>query len=100
MESNPCQREYQRFQRRKFPLREKGDVAFLRGKPDVYLSDAWLWRNEARLLLAEGLDPSVARKEEKFWWETTELVAGKNKQSVRAVIDGTSEIWKGHPFLG
>lgn len=62
--------------------------------PDVSLSDARLMRAEARLLLDKGIDPSSERKK-----ETSIHGAAEVKPSVRAVMDGTIEIWKGRSVL-
>lgn len=62
--------------------------------PDVSLSDARLMRAEARLLLDKGIDPSSARKKETLIHGATEV-----KPSVRVVMDGTIEIWKGRSVL-
>lgn len=67
--------------------------------PGVSLSDARLQRSEARLLLEEGVDPSAARKMERSREELTEITESKDRSSVRAVIDGTFEIWKGRSVL-
>jgi len=66
--------------------------------PDVSLSDARLQRNEARLLLGKGIDPSADRKDKRARIEAAELT-GNDKPSVRAIIDGTFEIWKGSSVL-
>jgi len=66
--------------------------------PDVSLSDARLQRNEARLLLGKGIDPSADRKDKRARIEAAELT-GNDKPSVRAIIDGTFEIWKGRSVL-
>jgi hypothetical protein len=66
---------------------------------EVSLSDARLQRSEARLLLEEGFDPSVARKVEKSRGEAAEMAESNDRPSVRAVIDGTFEIWKGRSVL-
>jgi len=62
--------------------------------PEVSLQDARLLRSDARLLLDKGVDPSVARKEEKARTDFSE-----GKLSVRMDIDGTIEIWKGRSVL-
>lgn len=62
--------------------------------PDVSLSDARLMRAEARLLLDNGIDPSSLRKEERAIKGTAE-----GRPSVRAVMDGTIELWKGRSVL-
>jgi hypothetical protein len=67
--------------------------------PDVSLSDARLQRNEARLLLGKDIDPSADRKEKRARIEAAELMAGNDRPSVRAIIDGTFEIWKGRSVL-
>jgi hypothetical protein len=66
--------------------------------PDVSLSDARLKRIESRRLLTEGVDPSAARKEERVR-EKAEMESLFGKPSVRVLIDGTIEIWKGRSVL-
>ena len=66
---------------------------------DISLPEARLRRNEARLLLDEGLDPSGVRKEEKQRSEATGLAEAKEKPFLRVGIDGTFEIWKGHSAI-
>jgi len=67
--------------------------------PGVSLSDARLQRSEARRLLEEGFDPSAARKAERSRGELAEIAESKDGPSVRALIDGTFEIWKGRSVL-
>ena len=66
--------------------------------PDVSLSEARIKRIESRRLLIEGLDPSAVKKEERVR-NMAEKDAISGKPSVRVVIDGTIEIWKGRSVL-
>ncbi len=66
--------------------------------PDVSLSNARQKRIESRRLLIEGIDPSAVNKEEREReWADKKSIVGK--PSVRVVIDGTIEIWKGRSVL-
>jgi hypothetical protein len=67
--------------------------------PGVSLSDARLQRSEARLLLDQGIDPSTVRKEEKAQLKASESAAFNEHPSVRLIMDGTVEIWKGRSVL-
>jgi hypothetical protein len=62
--------------------------------PEISLDDARSRRDAARELLAQGIDPSVSRKEEKARNRAKKLQVGR-MPSVRVTIDGTIEIWKG-----
>ncbi len=64
--------------------------------PDLSLADARQRRDEARRLLAQGVDPSAVRREQKAR-ETAQRKAGQGDHRVRVAlaIDGQFEIWKG-----
>ena len=62
--------------------------------PEVSLDDARSRRDAAREILAEGIDPSAFRKEEKARSRAQRLEA-ERVPSVRVTIDGVIEIWKG-----
>jgi len=62
--------------------------------PEVSLDDARSRRDAAREILAQGIDPSAFRKEEKARNRAQRLEA-ERMPSVRVTIDGVIEIWKG-----
>lgn len=62
--------------------------------PEVSLDDARSDRDAARELLRQGIDPSVARKEEKER-NRAERLEAERAPSVRISMDGKIEIWKG-----
>jgi Arm domain-containing DNA-binding protein len=68
--------------------------------PDVSLEEARARRDEARRLLAEGVDPSAVRRERKAI-ETAERLAAKTACPVRVVaaLDGSIELWKGRAVV-
>lgn len=66
--------------------------------PKVSLSEARLLCNEARQLIAAKLNPSTVRKEQKARGKA-ERLATESKPSVRILLDGTVEIWKGRAVV-
>lgn len=62
--------------------------------PEVSLEDARSRRDAAREMLAQGIDPSASRKEEKARNRAKKREADRTP-SVRVTIDGIVEIWKG-----
>jgi hypothetical protein len=68
--------------------------------PDVSLWDARGRRDQARQLLAKGIDPGTVRREEKAR-KVADRLALKNSSTVRvaATLDGVVEIWKGRAVL-
>jgi hypothetical protein len=68
--------------------------------PDVSLRDARGRRDQARQLLAKGIDPGIVRREEKAR-KVADHLALKNSSTVRvaATLDGAVEIWKGRAVL-
>jgi len=63
------------------------------GYPAISLSDARKLLNDAKQLLAIGLDPSVVRKEERAKEKAIEA-STNGLPSVRVVMGGGVEIWK------
>ena len=68
--------------------------------PDVPLASARAKRDEARQLLAQGIDPAIVRREEKSRARAAALQT-KDDSPVRvcASIDGTLEISKGRAMM-
>ena len=68
--------------------------------PSVGLEDARKGRDEARQLLAQGIDPAKVRREEKARDRTAHLAA-KDASAVKvcASVDGAVEIWKGRAVM-
>jgi len=68
--------------------------------PDVSLSEARALGDNASQLLSRGLDPSAVRKEEKAR-EKAKPLGGQSLTlpSVRILMDGVIEIWKGHNVM-
>ena len=68
--------------------------------PAVGLDEARQKRDEARQFLAQGIDPAIARREEKSRASAAALQT-KDASTVRvsASIDGTLEIWKGRAMM-
>ena len=64
--------------------------------PKVSLSEARALRDNARQILKEGIDPSAVRKAEKDEREAAESVG---MPSVRFVMDGSIELWKGRSVM-
>lgn len=62
--------------------------------PEVSLEDARSRRDAAREMLAQGIDPSASRKEEKARNRAKKREADRTP-SIRVTIDGIVEIWKG-----
>jgi hypothetical protein len=64
--------------------------------PDVKLADARQRRDEARRLLANGIDPAAVRREQKAR-DVAQRKAGQGDHRVRVAlaVDGQFEIWKG-----
>ncbi len=68
--------------------------------PEVGLMEARERRDAAKQLLAQGIDPSAVRREEKAR-ETAEWLAAKNASTVQVsvALDGAVEIWKGRSVV-
>ena len=68
--------------------------------PHVGLLDARKWRDFAKKLLAQGIDPAAVRREEKAR-ETAERLAAKNTSTVQVsvALDGTLEVVKGRAMV-
>jgi hypothetical protein len=68
--------------------------------PSVGLEDARKGRDEARHLLAQGIDPAKVRREEKAR-EGAAHLAAKDASAVKvcASVDGTVELWKGRAVM-
>lgn len=66
--------------------------------PEVSLEDARGSRDYARELLSQGIDPSVARKQEKAR-EKADRLAAEGLPSVRFSLDGKIEIRKGNNLM-
>lgn len=62
--------------------------------PETSLEDARSNRDAARLLLDQGIDPSVCRKEDKEREKASRLESERTP-SVRITFDRKIEIWKG-----
>ena len=68
--------------------------------PAVGLEKVRQARDEARHLLAQGIDPAQVRRQEKAR-DKAEHLAGMDRSTVKvsASIDGTMEIWKGRAVM-
>jgi hypothetical protein len=68
--------------------------------PGVSLEEARARRDEAKRMLAEGVDPSAVRRERKAI-ETADRLAAKTACPVRVVatLDGSIELWKGRAVV-
>lgn len=84
--------------RYKYRFEGKEKLLCIGAYPNVSLSDARLQHSEARLLLKQGTDPS-AFKRALVAQNKAELAENEGKPSVRAVMDGTFEIWKDRAVL-
>ena len=68
--------------------------------PEVALIDARQRRDEARQLLAQGIDPAVIRREEKTRQKAECLAeADSSTVQVSVAINGAVEIWKGRAMV-
>jgi len=68
--------------------------------PSVGLEDARKARDEARQLLAQGIDPAQVRRQEKARDKSEHLAAmDASTVKVSASINGTVEIWKGRAVM-
>ena len=68
--------------------------------PAVGLDEARQKRDEARQLLAQGIDPAVARREEKSRAKAVALqTMDASTVRVSASTDGTVEVWKGRAMM-
>jgi Arm domain-containing DNA-binding protein len=68
--------------------------------PAVSMSDARKRREAARKLLAQGIDPSVARRQQKARATADRLAQeDASKVHVAVALDGGMEIWKGQAVL-
>jgi hypothetical protein len=85
--------------RYKYRFRGKEKKLSFGAYPMMSLSDARLQRSEAQLLRKQGIDPSAVRKLSKSREDAAKMMECKDIPSVRAVIDGTFEIWKGRSVL-
>jgi len=68
--------------------------------PEVGLDEARSHRDEARQVLAQGIDPGVVRREESAR-RSAERLAAKSSATVRVsvALDRAVEIWKGRAVL-
>lgn len=68
--------------------------------PETSLNDARSRRDQARRLLASGIDPGTVRREEKAR-DRAERLAMKNSSTVHVsvALDGAVEIWKGRAVV-
>jgi hypothetical protein len=66
--------------------------------PEISLDDARNSRDDARILLSQGIDPSAVRREEKER-EKAERLEAERTPSVRIGLDGKIEIRKGGNFM-
>ncbi|MDD5232861.1 MAG: Arm DNA-binding domain-containing protein [Syntrophales bacterium] len=85
--------------RYKYRFGGKAKILSFGAYPAVHLSDARLQRSEAQLLRKQGIDPSAVRKLSKSREDAEKMLKDQDRPSVRAVIDGTFEIWKGRSVL-
>lgn len=68
--------------------------------PEVSLSSARNLRDAARRLLAKGIDPAEARREEKARVRAQSLAAkGRSTVRVSCALNGAVEIWKGRAVV-
>jgi hypothetical protein len=85
--------------RYKYRFGGKGEKLSFGAYPMMSLSDARLQRSEAQLLRKQGIDPSAIRKLSKSRKDAAKMMEYQDIPSVRAVIDGIFEIWKGRSVL-
>ncbi len=84
--------------RLKYRLAGKERLLSMGVYPDVSISEARELCNEARTLLKEGTDPSVARREQKILAEA-EIAAAGGVPALRVDMNDAVEIWKGRAVL-
>jgi len=86
--------------RLKYRLHGKDKRLALGVYPDVGLADARKQRDVARKLLAQGIDPSAVKRDQKAR-ASAERLAKKNELAVqlRIALDGAVEIWKGRALV-
>lgn len=86
--------------RLKYRLHGKDKRLALGVYPDVGLADARKQCDAARKLLAQGIDPSAVKREQKAR-ASAERLAKKNESAVqlRVALDGAVEIWKGRALV-
>lgn len=92
---SPAGGKYWRF---KYRFGGKELLLSMGGYPKVSLSDARLLCNEARRLVAAGINPSAVRKAQKAR-DKAERFAMESKPSVRILLEGSVEIWKGRAVV-
>ena len=86
--------------RLKYRFGGKGKTLALGIYPGVSIASARQKRDEARQLLAQGIDPSAVRRQEKARDKSEQLAAmDASTVKVSASIDGTVEIWKGRAVM-
>lgn len=69
--------------------------------PDVSLNNARERADAAKQLLAQGIDPSTVRRQEKAQERGERLVAmGSSTVQVAVALEGTVRIWKGRAMVG
>lgn len=84
----------------RFRFEGKHQTLALGTYPSVSLARARKLRDEARQLLAQGINPAAVRRADKAREISGELAADKqSKVRVSATIDGTIELWKGRAML-
>lgn len=84
--------------RYKYRFEGKAKTISFGAYPEVSLDDARLQRQEARLLLDAGVDPSAARKEAQAKLKDAGLTT-EGPLSVRTLSGGGFEIWKGRAVV-
>jgi len=89
-----------RHWRFRYRFKNKQNALALGVYPAVGLDDARQQRDQARHLLAQGIDPAQVRRQEKARGKS-EYLAAMNPSTVKvsASIDGAVEIWKGHAVM-
>ena len=92
---SPAGGKYWRF---KYRFGGKEQLLSMGVYPTVSLSDARLLCTEARRLVSAGRNPSAVRKEQKAM-EKAERLATESKPSVRILLNGAVEIWKGRAVV-
>jgi hypothetical protein len=94
---SPCGGKWWRF-RYRFDRRHKTLSCGI--FPDTSIDQARAQRDEFRALIAQGIDPSAIRREEKARNRATQLeLRAPPTVRVAAVIDGTVEVWKGRAVV-
>lgn len=76
----------------------KSKLLALGNHPETTLDDARKLRDDAALLLAKGIDPCSVRKSDKAFEKTMEA-ASHSLPSIRLIMGGGVEIWKGQAVV-